>query len=47
MDTLRAMRIFVRVADASGFTDAARQLNVSVTSVSRIIAALETSLRRR
>ncbi len=47
IDTLRAMRIFVRVADANGFTEAARQLNVSVTSVSRIVAALETSLRAR
>ncbi|MBZ5795895.1 LysR family transcriptional regulator [Burkholderia contaminans] len=41
------MRIFVRVAQVSGFTEAARQLNVSVTSVSRIVAALERSLRAR
>lgn len=47
IDTLRAMRIFVRVAEVSGFTEAARQLNVSVTSVSRIVSALEGSLRAR
>jgi DNA-binding transcriptional LysR family regulator len=41
MDRWQAMRVFVRVADAGGFADAARQLNLSPPAVTRIIAALE------
>lgn len=47
MDNLAAIRMFVRVADASSFTDAARQLDVAVSSVSRQINALEDELSVR
>lgn len=47
IDTLRVMRIFVRVAEAGGFTEAARRWKFSVTSASRAVSALETSLRAR
>ncbi|PCE21512.1 LysR family transcriptional regulator [Burkholderia ubonensis] len=47
MDTLRAMRIFIRVAEAGGFTEAARRWKFSVTSASRTVSALEASLRAR
>jgi DNA-binding transcriptional LysR family regulator len=41
MDRLDTMRIFVAVADASGFAPAARQLGLSAPAVSRAIVALE------
>jgi DNA-binding transcriptional LysR family regulator len=41
MDRWQAMRIFVRVADSGGFSEAARQLNMSPPAVTRAFAALE------
>ena len=41
MDRLDTMKIFVAVADASGFAPAARQLGLSALAVSRAIVALE------
>ncbi len=44
MDRLEAMRIFLTVAERSGFADAARQLHLSPPSVTRAIAGLEERL---
>lgn len=44
MDGLQAMRVFVQVADAGGFSEAARRRRLSPTAVSRIIGALEAHL---
>jgi DNA-binding transcriptional LysR family regulator len=41
MDRLEGMKIFVAVADARGFAQAARQLGLSAPAVSRAIVALE------
>jgi DNA-binding transcriptional LysR family regulator len=47
MDRLDTMRIFVAVADASGFAPAARQLGLSAPAVSRAIVALERHVGAR
>ncbi len=43
-DKLQALRLFVRVAHTGSFSAAARELNLSQPSVSRIIAALEKDI---
>jgi DNA-binding transcriptional LysR family regulator len=47
MDVLAAMRVFVRVAEAGGFTAVAREVQTTQPTVSRIIAALEDHLGAR
>ena len=47
MDTLKAMQVFVEVARQHGFAPAARQLQLSTSSVSRHIANLESRLDRQ
>jgi DNA-binding transcriptional LysR family regulator len=47
MDMLVAMRAFVRVAEAGGFTAVARELNTTQPTVSRTIEALERHLGTR
>jgi DNA-binding transcriptional LysR family regulator len=47
MDLLRSMRIFVRVAEASSFTVAAQQLDITTAQASRALTDLETHLRTR
>lgn len=47
MDRFQAMMVFARVAEAGGFASAARQLNMSPPSVTRVIATLEESLGTR
>jgi DNA-binding transcriptional LysR family regulator len=47
MDLLRSMRIFVRVAEASSFTIAAQQLDITTAQASRAVTDLETHLRTR
>lgn len=47
MDRLQAMTVFVKVADAGGFAGAARRLNMSPPSVTRIVAGLEEVLGTR
>lgn len=44
MDRLRQLRTFISVAEHASFTEAARRLNMSPTTVTRTIAALEASL---
>lgn len=44
MDQLAAMRSFVKVVEAEGFSEAARQLNLAVSSVTRQVNALEEML---
>lgn len=44
MDQLVAMRSFVKVVEAEGFSEAARQLNLAVSSVTRQVNALEAML---
>lgn len=44
MDRLEAMRIFLTVAETSGFAGAARRLRLSPPSVTRAVAALEERL---
>lgn len=44
MDRLEAMRIFLTVAETSGFAEAARRLRLSPPSVTRAVAALEERL---
>ncbi|TEA71939.1 LysR family transcriptional regulator [Allopusillimonas ginsengisoli] len=44
MDRLRTLRTFISVAEHESFAKAARRLNLSPTTVSRTIAALESSL---
>ncbi|HEX8055738.1 MAG TPA: LysR family transcriptional regulator [Novosphingobium sp.] len=47
MDRWQAMRIFVKVADAASFSEAARQLNMSAPAVTRAVAALEEAIGTR
>ncbi len=47
MDFLRNMRIFVRVAEASSFTVAAQQMDITTAQASRALTELETHLRTR
>lgn len=47
MDRLHAMKVFVKAADAGGFAEAARQLNMSPPAVTRAIAMLEESIGAR
>ncbi len=47
MDRLQVMRTFVRVAEAGGFAEAARQSHTSAPSVTRAIAALERAIGTR
>ncbi|TDG04951.1 LysR family transcriptional regulator [Paraburkholderia guartelaensis] len=47
MDLLKSMRIFERVADGASYTSAARELNMSTGSVSRLIFDLEQHLATR
>lgn len=47
MDTLEAMRIFVRVADTANFAEAARQLDIAPATVTRAVQALEQRLSAR
>lgn len=47
MDTLEAMRIFVRVADTANFAEAARQLDLAPATVTRAVQALEQRLSTR
>jgi len=42
MDTLQSMKVFVRVAQRSGFAAAGRDLRMSPAAVTKHIAALET-----
>lgn len=44
MDKWRTLRTFVAVAEHASFAEAARRLNMSPTTVSRTIAALEADL---
>ncbi len=44
MDTLQAMRIFVRVAELNSFSGVAKQLGVARSVVTRQVAALESHL---
>lgn len=44
MDRLRTLRTFISVAEHASFAEAGRRLNLSPTTVSRTIAALEASL---
>jgi DNA-binding transcriptional LysR family regulator len=47
MDSLQSMRVFVSVAQLSGFSAAARQLRLSTAAVTRHVAALEDRLGAR
>lgn len=47
MDRFQAMMVFAKVAEAGGFAGAARQLNMSPPSVTRVIPTLEESLGTR
>ncbi|MGD1853278.1 MAG: LysR substrate-binding domain-containing protein [Leptolyngbyaceae cyanobacterium] len=44
MDQLAAMRAFVKTVDSGGFSEAARQLRLAVSSVTRQVNSLEASL---
>ena len=44
MDKLKAMRVFVEIADMGSLTAAANRLETSLTSVVRTLAALEDHL---
>lgn len=44
MDKLRTLKTFIQVADHASFAEASRRLNMSPTTVSRTIAALEAEL---
>lgn len=44
MDTLRTLKTFIQVAEHASFAEAGRRLNMSPTTVSRTIAALEAKL---
>ena len=44
MDRLASITAFVRVADSGGFTAAARRLDLSTTTVSDQVQALENAL---
>lgn len=45
MERLKGMSVFVKVVDLGSFTAAARQLHLSVSSVSQTIAKLEDELQ--
>jgi DNA-binding transcriptional LysR family regulator len=47
MDTLKSMRVFLRVVEAESFTGAAQRLDMTVGHVSRAVSALELHLRAR
>jgi len=47
LDKLAAMAVFARVAEAKGFSEAARRLGVSKSAVSKQVAGLERSLKAR
>ncbi|MBA4045654.1 MAG: LysR family transcriptional regulator [Erythrobacter sp.] len=47
MDRHLAMRVFVRVAEAQGFAEAARQLHMSPPAVTRAVSALEETIGAR
>jgi len=47
LDRFQAMTVFAKVIDAGGFAGAARQLNMSPASVTRIVAILENALGTR
>src|SRR3546814_15038229 len=44
MDRLRSLRTFISVAEHASFAEAGRRLNLSPTTVSRTIAALEANV---
>jgi DNA-binding transcriptional LysR family regulator len=44
MDTLQAMRVFVRVAELNSFSAVAKQLGVARSVITRQVAALEVHL---
>ncbi|MBW8758756.1 MAG: LysR family transcriptional regulator, partial [Burkholderiales bacterium] len=44
MDRLRAMNAFVRTADLGGLSAAARSLSTTQSTVSKLVASLESSL---
>jgi DNA-binding transcriptional LysR family regulator len=47
MDRLQAMQAFVKVAENGGFAEAARQLHISPSAVTRAIASLEEAIGAR
>ena len=47
MDTLQSMKVFVRVAQRSGFAAAGRDLRMSPAAVTKHLAALETRVGAR
>src|SRR5260370_939646 len=47
MDIVAAMQVFVRVAEAGGFTSVARETRTTQPTVSRLVAALEDHLGAR
>lgn len=47
MDVFHAMKVFLTVAEHGGFSAASKQLNISVPSVTRIVAQLEEHLGTR
>lgn len=47
MDVLHGMQVFLAVAECKGFSAASQQLNLSVPSVTRIVAQLEKHLGTR
>jgi DNA-binding transcriptional LysR family regulator len=47
MDQLRALRVFVRVADEGSFAKAARELDLAAAVVTRLVADLEQTLGAR
>ena len=47
MDRFQAISTFARVVEAGSFAGAAQRLGVSVSSVSRLVAELETHLGAR
>ena len=47
MDRQHLMEVFVAVAEAESFSEAARRLNLSAASVTRAIATLETNLQAK
>ncbi len=47
MDTLQAMRTFVKVAEAGGFSEAARRLDIAPPQVTRAVQELEARIGTR
>lgn len=47
MNRLEAMQVFTRIVDANGFSAAANSLNVTRSSVTTILQALEAHLKVR